>query len=439
MDNNEYKEKLKMKIAMFNAVEDINKESNEYFLENNNRKGVNLMKRKIIATTCASLVLISGIVFATNFENIKTHFRGLGKGVDTAVGNGYIANPNAEKTDSNTIAINKKIKIDNINAKINIENFLMDDVNLSTQILFEFDEKIKELVNLDKVNAIELTDLIIKDEENRIIYGGNNEERFKKYCEENNLNYTFCEYNDNYMNCGVNCFNVSKDKENNSIKIMYNMYTDKFPKSKKLHFSFKTIQMLEISSEESMQNKIIVNGNWDIPVDVPKEMYNRTDEYYKVVNCDNPDFNVYTAKVTNTGFELGVIISNIEKPEFDSDKYNEFVILNDAYNKREISKEEYIESEAVKWYDELTYLLRPISLSVNKFIDKETIPSYVENKNNKKFESTLSSTRKTKNDFIGTNKFDFYDTFAMTKYDATEEIKVILYYYGKPVTIELKK
>lgn len=438
MDNNYNDiERLRMEIAMFNATEDIKKKSNKYLQKSNREKGVTLMRKKIIATACASLVLVSGIVVATNIDKIKTHNRGLGKGVDTAVENGYIANPNSEKTDSNTIAINKEIKVDDISAKINIENFLMDDVNLSTQILLEFDNKLKEIVDLDKINSMELSDLIIRDEENRIIYGGNSQERFKKYCEENNLSYTFCEFNDDYMNCGVNCFNVMKDKENNSIKIMYNMYTDKFPKSKKLFFSFGKIEMLEFNSEETAQNKVIINGNWDILVDVPKEMYTRTEEYYKVVNCNNPNFNVYTAKATNTGFEIGVIISNIEEPKFDYDKYNEFVILNDAYNKGEILEEEYIESFI--WYWDWLYLVKPIAVSNNSFTTKQTLPSYVENENGEKFECTFSPNRKVRGYFIEGNKFDFYETFSMTKYNATDKIKVVLYYYGNPVIIGLEK
>lgn len=426
MNNDMYNknlEKLKKNIAIYNFKEELI----------NKRKNHNIT-RKIIATACASLVLVSGIVLAANIENIKTHFRGLGKGVDTAVENGYIANPNAEKTDSNTIAINKEIKVDNISAKINIENFLMDDVNLSTQILFNFDNKIKEVVDLEKVTSIELTDLIVRDEENRIIYGGNNEERFKKYCEENSLDYTFDEFNDNYMNCGVNCFSVMRDKESNSIKIMYNMYTDKFPKSKKLYFSFKTIQMLEISSEEAMQNKIIVNGNWDISVDVPKEMYTRIDEYYKVVSCDNPNFNVYTAKATNTGFEIGIIISNIKKPEIDYKLMKEYANSKDDYNTGKISKERY--EYLMNWYNNLKYLMSPMDSQNTDGTKKE---SYLENEYGEKFESNFSPSRKVERKFLLEDKYNFYETYTLSKYTSTNKITLVLYYYGEPVTIKLIK
>ena len=69
----------------------------------------------------------------------------------------------------------------------------------------------------------------------------------------------------------------------------------------------------------------------------------------------------------------------------------------------------------------------------------DTNCSYVENSNGEKFECTMSPSRRAKCDWLEGNKFDFYETFGMTKYDATDKIKVVLYYYGEPVTIELEK
>ena len=36
-------------------------------------------------------------------------------------------------------------------------------------------------------------------------------------------------------------------------------------------------------------------------------------------------------------------------------------------------------------------------------------------------------------------QYNYYETFAMTKYEAIDKIKVILNYYGELVTIELEK
>ena len=64
---------------------------------------------------------------------------------------------------------------------------------------------------------------------------------------------------------------------------------------------------------------------------------------------------------------------------------------------------------------------------------------YVLNSNGEKFTSTLSPSRKANNNFVAGNKYDFYETFNMTKYDSTNEITVIIEFYGEPVEIKLEK
>lgn len=51
----------------------------------------------------------------------------------------------------------------------------------------------------------------------------------------------------------------------------------------------------------------------------------------------------------------------------------------------------------------------------------------------------MSPSRRAKDKWLEGNKFDFYETFAMTKFDATNTIKVVLNYYGEAVIIELEK
>lgn len=415
MNNNDYKEKLKMKIAMYNAVEDI---KNNYLQKNNKKRRDIFMKKKLIATACASLVLVSGVALAANIVNNKQS-RGLGKGIDTAIENGYIAEPNINFINSSDIGI-----------EVTLKNFLMDDMNLSTNLIFDFDDTLKETINIDKIYEVELNDLIVRDEENRIIYGGNDKERFEAYCVENNLEYKFSNFNESYMSSGVNCFIESKGS--NHINLLYNMYSDKFPKSKKLYFSFTKISIAEIEN-----NKYIVDGNWEIEVDVPEEMYNRTEDYYKVISCDNSDFNVYAAKATNTGFEIGVIISNIEEPKTDMEKLKKYGKLNELYENKEITYEEAM--EIADWYNEWKDLSYPISIKKHNAKGEETNASYVKNENGEIFEYLKSATRNTKTYFIDGNKYDFYETFEMTKYESTDKIKVVLYYYGNPVNIELEK
>lgn len=420
--NNKEIDKLRMKIAIFNAEEEIKQKSNKCLQNNNEKIGMNLIRKKIIATVCASFVLVSGIVVATNIEKVKTHFRGLGEGVDTAIENGYISEPNVEF-----------VNVENIGADVKLENFLMDDVNLSVNFMFDFDENIKDIIDMEKVNNIELSDLIVKDEENRIIYSSPNQEAFEKYCKENNLDYTFCEFNENYMNNGLNAFIVSKSSD--SIELMYNMYSKNFPKSKKLYFSFNTITITEYTKEKEIEYEI--NGVWNATIDVPEKMYNRTEEYYKVVSCDSDDFEVYTSKVTETGFEIGVIISNIEKPKSNNEKLQKYRNVDKNYESGKISEEEA--DELKKWYREYVVLNYPISISNYNLQGEKTNASYVENENGQRYESTKSPNRITKNFFLEGNKYDFYETFSMNKYNATDKINIVLYYYGEVVNIKMEK
>ncbi len=347
--------------------------------------------------------------------------------------------------ESNTIASNedKGIVIDNVKVDVKIEDFLMDDLNLSTQFFFQFNEGIKDVVNLDNLHNIELTDLIIKDEENRIIYNTSDKETFEKYCKENNLNYVFGEFNENYMNNGLNCFPSYHSKEGNYAKLTYNMYTDGYPKSKTLYFTFRKILITENENAEGNVNKVTLTGDWNIKIDVPEKMYNRTTEYYKVISCDNKDFNVYTATVSNTGFEIGITISNIKKPERSQilkdlwKKYENGEITIDEYN-RKINEEKEFKDAWLEYLKQINPITRVLEVSEQSDAQKENI-TYVENEYGKKFECTMSPSRRQNSNFIDGNKFDFYETFGMTKYDATDKIKVMLSYYEELVTIELEK
>ena len=50
----------------------------------------------------------------------------------------------------------------------------------------------------------------------------------------------------------------------------------------------------------------------------------------------------------------------------------------------------------------------------------------------------MSPSRKQDGNFRG-EKYSYYETFEMTKTDATDKVKVVLYCYGEPVTIQLER
>lgn len=405
------------------------------------------MKKRVIVTTIIGMFLASSVAFAANNENVKKYLRGLGGGIDSAIENGYIENPNIDSINKN-INISDGKSIDNINVETKIDNFLMDDYNLSVEFSFKFDDNINKYVNLDNIHNIEIKDLIIKDEENKILYAGE-KETFSKYCKENNLEYKFVEFNENYFSSGLNFFTSYCNKEDKIVKLMYNMYSDNYPKSKRLEFYFENITI----NETNNQNMVDLKGEWKINLEVPEKMYNRVSESYKVISCSNDDFNVYSCLISDTGFEIGLTINNIEKVEYPEEiekirrevwkKYEGEIDQTEAnkeFNKI-ISKEPYKKLINEYWYkrDPIRYTnvyrFTENGIEIN---ENENI-SYIENEDGKQFKCTLSPSRKTKGEWIGENKYNFYETFGMTKYDSTNKIKAVLYYYGEPVTIELEK
>ena len=238
MNNKEMLDKFKMSVAISNFEKECERETNQkgiYTLEKRRFWREYIMKKRIIATTCVGMILMSGVVFAANIDNIKNYFRGFGNGIDTAIENGYVENPEMDYIELNAI-LRKETGtiIEDVKVDAKIEDFLMDDLNLSTQFSFEFDDKINNYIDLNNINDVTINDLFVREEENRLIYSVNDKEIFDKYCKENNLNYVFGEFS----------------------------------------------------------------------------------ETYRVISCSNDDFEIYSSSVSDTGFEIGVIINNIERPEY---------------------------------------------------------------------------------------------------------------------------
>lgn len=445
MNNKEILEKFKMNIAVNNFKQEV---TNEHTLKNEWRGYA--MKKKWIAGLCTGFILVSGVVVTANFDKIIGTF-GLGKGIDSAVNNGYIAETNMNSIESNSQITdkNKGIILEDIKVGTKIDDFLMDDLNISTHFTFEIDTKINKTIDLDNLKSIELNDLIVTDENDNILYCMDRE-TFDNYCKKNNLNYKFEESNEHYYNCGLNNFIERHNKENGTINFVYNMYTgdESFPKSKKLNFKFSTITLKKADYLENENSIINVKGDWNMEFDVPEQMYNRQTISYKVVSCEEPDFKITNATVSNTGFELGIIISNIPKPEEPQllkDLRQEMIdgkISNDEYN-RIRNKEQIYREASEKYLKMLTpittiYLNTHVEDGITK-VDKIEHVTYVENENGKKFESTMSPGRRQDGNFIDGDKFSFYETFGLTTYDATDKLKVRVLYKDKPVIIELER
>ena len=276
-------EELQGNIAVSNFEE-------EYTLKEKNYWRVYEMKKRIIAISMGAIMLASGVAFGFHSEEILSYMKGLGNGIDTAVNNGYI-----EKTDMETMQQDTNVEnniIDNVKVGAKIDDFIMDDYNLSVKFDFEFDENIDKIINLENIKNIELSDLCVLDENNTMLYSAS--------------------FNENATNSGLNSFIKVNSKELRKIELQYNMYADKYPKSRKLSFNFSKIEFQEMDKNK----KTVLSGNWNINIDVPEKFYNRSEAYYKVVSSTNDNFNIYSAKLTDTGLEFGMTIKDEHKPTY---------------------------------------------------------------------------------------------------------------------------
>ncbi len=429
-------EELQNNIAISNF------EKEEYTLKKKIDWRIYTMKKKIVAISTACFILISGVAFAFNGENIINYFRGLGNGIDSAIENGYIAEPNMEYESSRATTTDevKGITLDDINVKAKIEDFLMDDLNISTHFLFEIDTKINDTIDFDDLKSVELKDLIVTDEENKILYCMN-KESFDKYCVDNNLNYNFSEFNENYYNCGLNNFIVRKTKENGNIQLTYNMYTGgehSYPKSKKLYFKFSNIVLKRNDWLENENSIVNLKGNWEMEVDVPEKMYNRKSISYKVIKNENKDFEITNATLYDTGFEFGMIVSNMKRPEIPQ-------LLKDLWKQQKDGKIDTDEMnrllnedpEIHKAFEE--YMARPIATYRYSSDDSFETITYVENEKGQKFQSTMSPSRRQDANYIEGDKYSFFETFGLTSSDATDILKVKVLFKDTQYTIELER
>lgn len=402
----------------------------EYILKDKIYWKVYEMKKKIIAISMGGIMLVSGVAFGFYGDEIMNYMKGLGKGIDTAANNGYIEKMNMETIKQDTTVPNNIV--DNVNVGTKIDDFIMDDYNLSVKFDFEFDENINKVIDLENIKNIELSDLCVSDENNIILYSAS--------------------YNENAINSGLNSFIKVSSKELRKIELQYNIYADKYPKSRKLSFKFSKIEFQEIDKTE----KTVLSGNWNIIIDVPEKFYNRSEEYYKVVSSTNNRFNIYSAKLTDTGFEFGMTINAEHKPIYPekvtSERRNiieKYGVLNEerlytpesqkimSQKMKELSVTSPYKEMLEKYEDENTPILsRGLTLDVKSDIEDGCC---VMNNKEEKFECTMSPSRKCNYNFIDGDKYDFYETYSMTKYDATDDITMVVNYRGTLEYIKLQK
>ncbi len=478
MDNFEEKilNNVKSKIAISKFEEE------EQFMKKTNKS----ITKSIIA---ASVILVStaGMVFAKDIENFIVEKFNLRNLHQTQVDNGYIGTSEMDyiELDAGVQLGNNETIVDTVKTKLKVTDFLITDDIFEFEVKMQFDEKINQYKDLNKrvpmgnidyenFGSIKLEDCFVLDEENNLIastgyVNEKDESAFYKFCKEHKLEYTYKQYNEKYFETTrsvESAPNLIIPEENSLEDIIFqiNQYEENisFPKSKHLTVYFSKITFIPKLSKNDGTDEVHLIGDWKIELDIPEIMQNREKFVYKVVSCDNEDFNITEAIADEMGFEIGISINNVEevkKPQelvdWEDKKLKEG---NGSYNLDFASREKLVEclgseklADLWEQYEkerEIVKLGRVRGYCYYWEEDYKT--SYVTNSNGEIFMSNGGGEpfnfkydiSYDENGFSSSKKLNIYEGkpfFAMTKFDATDKITVIIIYKNEPVKIELER
>lgn len=415
---------LKTNIAMENFKQ----------INRRNTRIKNIFQSTLTVTICG--LSITGMVFAKDISTkIYNNFFLTGKGIETAMNEGYIENANMDYQNSEATIENTKTgqKIEDAETKIKASEFIMDDFNLSITFDVELSEKAKEIVKAEEVWKFNFPDLVISDENNTVLYclTGN---RFEEFSKENNLNLSYNEAlgNGKYIGSGVNI--VPIERQGNHVKVIYNIYTgggSVYPKSKKLKVDMSQIKISKEEGTTMGGEEITLTGDWNFEIDVPEKMYNRQSIVYVQKETTNKDYQV-AGTLYDTGMELVMKIKTEKQPKIPVSLEWEFyrtVADEDKYGMPEImhyvSWKETQTEEYKKYRERIDYLYN--------------ISAYITNENGEKFGQTVGP-RENGSKYIDENGIMTYKAmFDLTKYNQANKVIVHFDYNGQKEQVTLEK
>lgn len=282
-------------------------------------------------------------------------------------------------------------KIEDLETKVSVKDFTMDNYNLSISFEVELSEKAKDLISADEIVDINFPDLIVSDENNNVLYCMN-QNTLDDFCKEKNVNYT----------------------PNSANEIIF------------------------INDEE-----ITLSGDWKYSLEVPEQIYNREEISYKQKSTGNESYKLIKANITETGTEIKIStkLENVEYPdssELSSEKQKFFNILLKSGENEEICTDEI-----------LNYLgaLREYSPEIQEIRNKQkvfrekyyNIDWYITNSMGEKFKPI--DTNRISNDCkynSQTGELELSGHFDLTKYDLTDEIVLHIKHNGNDFEIMLE-
>lgn len=294
-----------------------------------NKHSSNFYISKIVAMFI--LVLFTGSIVAfsaTKFFNLQ-NFNFNDSGINKALINNYSQNINM-----NYITVN------GVSCKVDF--LLFDTTNIDLVFNFKFNEDISNF------QGISIPNLLITDENNNQLFLDTEEAEHEK------------------------SFSTSMgwqvlEKNNNSLKQLLFLKSNKFPKSEKLNIKFNQIVLYNVNNGKPFTKTI--DGDWNIEIDIINKFAKRTSVSYEISQIDTiNNFELLDAQLMDTGFllkfrtsllndnsivklvdnlgsEYSIIYSDVDyydgdtqyMVEFDITKYDDYknnlkLIIQDSFN-----------------------------------------------------------------------------------------------------------
>ena len=292
MNNKKIYENVKMKIAISKLNE-----------EGIAMKQERLSLKRRFAIVASIMILLTGVCYGKEIKEFAKKLFGenASDGVNIAIENDYVANPNTDYIESNGI-------------EVSINSFLLDDYNFD----ISFNLKFSDDYNIDEMLKLDIMNLKVTNENGEKIFAtreSDNEEAHNLYETEQEARKYFDYYNGAYSSYA--------EKINDKELIYYLTATgnsDFFPEANKLIVSFSKIGIDNHKLENFEKDLPIYVGNWNYNIEVPEKMAKRSLEYYEVKEINDNNLLFDKAILSNTAFK--VYLNNAYEIDMN---YNDYI------------------------------------------------------------------------------------------------------------------
>lgn len=181
-----------------------------------------------------------------------------------------------------------------------IESFLIDDNNFDMNINIKFDSSYNLQDMLSNDGKIDIMDIKVVNEKNEKVFATRELESEEMTC----LYQTEQEARENYDSYKGAYSETSQKINDNEIKFYLTATGNpvKFPVSQKLKVTFNKIRNRYWENGE--EKYIIYKGEWSYEIDVPSKMAKSNIVQYKLVSISDKNYKFDDAKVSNTAFKI---------------------------------------------------------------------------------------------------------------------------------------